>query len=274
MGKSYRVELPKNGFDTYFICSDVHSKHIHLPTFKIMLEMAMTLKKKPHLIINGDLLDVDWLFKKNECFLENRKKASGIEDFFIPMFDEEMKWGNWFFDCVEKYFNNIVYIQGNHDERITWFSESKECPAAYKPYFNISSALKLKERNVYHARYNDWIDIGNLSITHGMYHGPSAQKKHYEASGGRSVIYGHVHKLQITPFTSRGETKQVWSLPCMSTLSPEYIKNSENDWSNGFMVINVYPNGNFQAHTIQIWENKFTSFDGKEYKGKIKLENW
>jgi len=274
MGKTYYIEPPSKGTATYFICSDVHTKHIHIPTFKIMLEMAKDCKKKPNLIVNGDLLDVDWLFKKNEAYNEFKKRQNGIEDYFLPMMEEEIAWGNWFFDSIYPYFKDCIYINGNHDERITWFAESKECPEAYKHNFDLGKSLNLSERNITHLRYNDWLDLGELSITHGMYHGPSAQKKHYEASGGRSVIYGHVHRLQVTPFTSRGKTKQVWSLPCMSTLNPHYVRNSENDWSNGFMVVNVHADGSFNAHTIQVWNDQYTSFDGTVYTGKIKLGNW
>lgn len=90
MGKTWCIDPPKKGFDTYFICSDVHTDHIHLPTFKIMLEMSKKYKSKPNLIINGDLLDVDWLFKKNEQYLDYRKRANGIEDFFIPNVEKNL----------------------------------------------------------------------------------------------------------------------------------------------------------------------------------------
>jgi len=99
-------------------------------------------------------------------------------------------------------------------------------------------------------------------MTHGMYHGSTCVKKHYEACGGRSVLFGHVHRLECRSFISRGETRQAWSLPAMCQLDPEYIKNSENNWSNGFGEVNVKHNGNFNFNAFQIWDDELVWPDG------------
>jgi hypothetical protein len=57
-----------------------------------------------------------------------------------------------------------------------------------------------------------------------------------------------------------------WSLPAMCTLNPEYIKNSENNWSNGYGTLHMKPNGNFNFFTHQIWDNELILPNGLNIK--------
>ena len=104
--------------------------------------------------------------------------------------------------------------------------------------------------------YNDWLDFGQLSITHGMYHGPSAHKKHFQACGGRNVLFGHVHSSECETFVSRGVSKSAWSLPAMCELNPHYIKNSETSWQNGYATVFMKPNGNFNLNIHLVLDNE------------------
>lgn len=264
------LNTPRSGIDTYFIAGDWHSHHLDKSTYNIMVNHAIYVKskfpkRKLKLIINGDFIDAAHFMAKKEEFKKWIKLKEGIEDYFLPLHEKEMEWANNILDELEMIFDQIIFICGNHCWRVDWFSQV-HAPAAYKPAFNLQADLHLRKRKIEFIRYNDWLDIGHLSITHGMFHSTTSNKKHYEASGGRSVIYSHIHKASMTPFMSRGDTKQVWSLPAMCNLNPEYIKNTETNWSNGYGIINMKPNGNFNFNTFQVWDNELILPSGDKIK--------
>jgi hypothetical protein len=131
------------------------------------------------------------------------------------------------------------------------------CPAGYKEMFQYESALHLQKRGILFVDYNNWLDIGDhLSVTHGMFHGTSAHKRHFDASGGRSVIFSHIHHDNKMSFMSRGDTKQVHSLPAMCNLNPDYIRNTETNWTNGYGQIHMRSDSKFNFYTFTQWDDK------------------
>jgi hypothetical protein len=167
-----------------------------------------------------------------------------------------MKWANEILDRLQKVFSKIIYIDGNHCEtRVKNFRE-KYASVNTKHIFNSYLQMKLDQRRIEYINYNDWLDIGELSITHCMYHGSSCHKKHYLAAGGNSVVFSHVHHVETHSYVSRGKTKMSWSLPAMCSLNPEYLKNQEQNWSNGYGTIHFRPNGFFNLYIHNIWDNQ------------------
>ena len=251
LDKITRLDLPKGtAINTYHIASDWHSFNMHKPSYNILVEHALDFPvSKRKLIINGDFLDIPYGMKKNEQFKFWKSKAHNVEEFFLPAFNEEVAWGNAILDELQMVFSEIIFI------------------AAYKDHFILNNALNLHKRGIISIPYNHWLDIGKLSVTHGMAHGTTAIKKHYEKSGGRSVCFGHVHQVEIKSFHSRGETKQGFSLPAMCDLNPEYMRDTENNWSNGFAVVNMKSNGSFNYHIMQVWDDELVLPRGRVLRG-------
>jgi len=252
--KINKVSLPNKGVvDSWFITSDWHSFYFHQPCLNLLLKTSARVPKKNRkLVINGDFLDFKWLYKQDGGYKNWKSHKDGMDQFFVPKLIEESIWGNDMLDTLEKHFSEIIFLEGNHSARLGYF-QNKICPKAYRDMFDLSAALKLEERGITHIQYNHWLDIGKASITHGMYHGPSALNKHYQASNGRSVIFGHLHHVASKSFFSRGESSTVWITPCLSTLSPDYLKDIENNWSLGFGELNVISTGEFwyNIHSIK-----------------------
>lgn len=263
MEKTTVLPPPLEGIDNYFIASDWHSFHLNPACISILLQHAKLhdpLNRR--LIINGDFLDLAFFMKKMESYKKFIGRPDGIEGYFLPLFEEEITWGNKCLDELQKVFNEIIFISGNHDKpRVDVFLG--DCPHAYRHNFDFKKALKFEQRNIVFVEYNNWLDIGDLSITHGMFHGTSALKKHYEACGARSCIFGHVHHDNKQSFMSRGKTKQVHSLPAMCDLNPDYIKNSETNWTNGYGLINMKPSGHFNYHVFTVWDNELVLPNGR-----------
>lgn len=264
MSKTYKLDTPKSGIEKWYIAGDWHSFFLHKPTFNILCEHALITTKNKldrRLIINGDFLDIPYGMKKHEGFKFWKSKAHNAEEFFIPMYEEELEVGNKMLDELQTVFSQIVFISGNHDS--PRLDNIKSCVGKeYHHFFNINSGLNLEKRNIPEIGYNDWLDFGEVSITHGQAHGGTAVKKHYEKSGGRNCIFSHVHQFEVKSFHNRGKTTQCFSLPAMCELNPEYMRNGDNNWSNGFGEILMKPNGHFNWNVYQVWDDELVLSNG------------
>lgn len=259
---------PSKGISSSFIAGDWHSGALNTKTFNILIEHAKSLPPDMrNLIINGDFLDASHIMARCENFKKWIKRGEGIEEYFIPLSESEFEWGNECLDRLQEVFTDIIFIEGNHDWRYRWFAES-HAPLAYKHNFDYMKALKFDERNIDYVYYNEWLDWGDkLSITHGMYHGTTCLKKHYEASGSKNVIFSHVHHYDIKSFQVRGDTRNSISLPAMCDLNPEYIKGRETNWSNGYGQIHIRPDSTFNFNCFQIWDGKLALPCGRILEG-------
>ena len=272
MNKVHKIKSDKKSNQFYIVAGDWHSFHLDESAYKALIATAKSISKKNgkskvHLVINGDFLDVPYLMKKDEGFQFWKTKSVGIESFFIPMLDEECDWGNIILDELQKIFKTITLVGGNHCEaRIRYFRESKHCPKAYKHYFDLEARLKLKERNIKLIKYNDFLQLGkNLFITHGMFHGSTCHKKHYEAVSS-SIIFSHIHNHGVKAFSCLGETKHSISLPAMCKLDPEYLKGNTTNWSVGFGLVVLRPDNMFHFTCHQLWNDKLILPGGEEFE--------
>ncbi len=265
MDKVVRLPIPRKGkVDIYDIASDWHDQHSDLVAVDILIQFAQLRPRKHRkLIIPGDFLDLAEFMPRSPQYRQWIKRADGIEEFFLPAVNAAFDWGNAMLDRLQKVYDTIILMGGNHEHRLVDFSRIVDSLVpAYSHNFNMQTGLKLKDRGIQYIPYNHWLDIGHISITHGMYHGTSCLKRHYEACG-KSVIFGHVHMDDVKSFTRRGDTVKAWSLPCMAGLAPEYLKNRENNWTNGFGVLRMKSNGRFNFHVHTIWDDELVLESGR-----------
>lgn len=255
-----------------FIAGDWHSFNLHLPSFNILLKHAKSLSPKHQknmmLVINGDFIDTPYLMPKSPGFQQWKDRKDGIETYFLPEFENEIRWANDTLDALQTVFKRIVFISGNHDNpRVDLFRENY-CPAAYKEHFVLENQLNFEKRKIQYIPYGDWLDLGpHLSITHGNFHGPSALRKHFMACGFKNVVFSHVHQAECASFTSRGDTRCAWSLPAMCDLNPHYIKNNDTSWVNGYATVHMKPSGKFNLHTHLIFDDELLLPNGEVIKG-------
>lgn len=267
MGMVHVMNTPKQN-QFWFIAGDWHGRHIHEPSFNILISHALLLpKEQRNLIINGDFIDTAYFMPKNPEFQMYVGRKDGVDTFFLPEWEDEIQWANEKLDELQSVFNIIVFIHGNHDgPRVNEFRE-KHCPAGYKDHFHLGAKLNLAKRKIPEIQYNDWLDFGLLSITHGMFHGSTCHKKHFEASGARNVIFSHVHHYECKTFPVRGESRSAWSLPAFCNLNPHYIKNSDVNWQNGYGTIFMKPTGEFNFTAFIVKDNELLLPTGQVLKG-------
>ncbi len=252
---------PERQTDFYFIISDIHSDKLHMPSYDIMKQHAeMHPKGSRRLIINGDGLECEFLMGKPTDFRKWAKNVPFIEG-LIEKADEEMEWANNFLDDLQKTFDYIYWLDGNHCWRY-WNWMENFCPYEYRHNFDHVKRIGLEERGIPYIPYPDYLDIGMFTIMHGTKHGQNHNKQHYQMVEGRDLIYGHVHHNNTTSFPTRGRSRKVYSMPCMSDLGPEYqLKRGENNWAHGYGVLNMRWDG---EGFLNIFE---------PYKGMLPISN-
>jgi hypothetical protein len=254
-------KVRKGKLEKYLIASDWHSFSLHNQTYSIMLKYAKE-HKITNLIILGDFIDAPYFMEKSSEFKKWIKRENNIEDFFLPNFEEECEWANSILDELQKQFKNIILMGGNHCcLRVRNFRE-KYCPSAYSHNFSLSYQLKLESRKIQFIPYGDWLDVGEVSLCHGHFHGSSCHKKHYDASGGRTTIFGHIHHHESKAFLSRGVPKKSYSLPAMCNLNPDYIRGSPTNWTNGFASMVITDKSHF-INVYEIMDNSLALPNGK-----------
>lgn len=267
MGKVHEIKPPKEN-QNWFVASDWHYNKLHLPSFNILIQHAITLPKhQRNLIILGDFLEASYMMKKDPEYQHWKDRRDGCDLFFLPNFEEEMKWGNDTLDALQSVFNHIVFVHGNHDQPRFEEYRSKYCPIEYQPHFNVDEKLNLLKRNIGSIPYNDYLKIGQLYLTHGQFHGPSALVKHYMITGANNIVFGHVHKAEQKSFSILGQTRCAWSIPCMSSLNPHWLRGADNDWTNGYGQFWIRPDGNFNFTTHLIFNDILILPNGEVIKG-------
>lgn len=261
------MQTPGKGIASAFIAGDWHTGALNKATYNILKQHALSLPPNMrNLIINGDFLDASHLMKNQPDFKKWIKRGDGMDEYFLPMCEAEIEWGNEILDDLQKVFKEIIFIYGNHDWRYEWFGSI--CAPAYKHNFDLNLKLHLDKRGIDYVKYNDWLDWGsNLAITHGMAHGATCHKKHYELSGAKNVVFSHIHRYECKAFAVRGHTRNSVSLPAMCDLNPEYIRNTENNWSNGYGQILMRPDSQFNMYIHQVWDDELVLPDGLVLRG-------
>jgi UDP-2,3-diacylglucosamine pyrophosphatase LpxH len=250
---THELKLPRKP-QNWFWYSDLHEKHLHQKTYNILIDHALSLQEdQRNLILGGDFLDLPFLMPKGQAFQTWAKRSDGADMYFLPLWEDEIKWGNEKLDELQSVFRNIIFMNGNHDNPRADVYREMYCPAGYKEHFYIGKALNLEKRGIGEIAYGDWLNFGpDLTLTHGIAHGASAAARHYLLGRGRSVIHGHLHKFQKTPFPVRGTTQYVYSMGCGSTKNPHYIKNIDNDWENGYGSFIMMPDGSHYVFQHEI----------------------
>ena len=263
----HQMALPKAP-QRWAFATDWHEDTLNIPTFNIFIQYMLSLPKdQRNVILGGDFLNLNFLMPKGAEFQSWVKNPLGCDTYFLPLWEKETRWGNEKLDELQSVCNNIIFLHGNHDNPRADVFREKYCPVGYREHFHVGKALNLEKRGIGEVMYGDWLDVGPyLSFCHGMAHGPSAPKRHFMLSGGRTVVHGHLHHYECTAFPVRGDTRYVYSMPCMADLNPAFIKNIDNNWANGFGDILLMPDG---SHYIDVYivKNGQTSIHGKVYIG-------
>jgi hypothetical protein len=223
-----------------------------------MLDFVKSYKPHVH-IIGGDLLDADGISHWPSNDLAPRS--------FIPEVIEARKFLDTLTDSLPEK-SDIIYIEGNHEDWI------RQAMVAKMPEFffgldelgllpNLSSLLDLEKRNISLIPVNEFLKIGKIYWTHGLYTGPGAPKKHLSLVKG-NIYYFHTHDVLSHHEPSMNGMIESASLGCLCRLDAPFLKGRPNNWVHAFGVFEIYRDGTYSFYCPKIFNGRFY-FNGKKY---------
>ena len=106
-----------------------------------------------------------------------------------------------------------------------------------------------------------------MKITHGIYAGSNPAKTHVMKTLS-NILVGHCHSPEMVLVHSPAKEVSVvgYVNGAMCGMAPDYMKNKPHNWSLGFAVLYLFPDGGFDVALVRIVKNRFV-FNGKVYSG-------
>jgi predicted phosphodiesterase len=132
----------------------------------------------------------------------------------------------------------IIFLQGNHEARLTKYLWSTAKALATLRSLEIESLLQLKKLNIQYETDGIW--LGDLFVYHGtIVRAKAAYTAHAELlKNGCSGMSGHTHRDGKAAVRHRGGQLCWWENFCMCQLDAEYIKGIAN-WTQGWSLVTV-----------------------------------
>lgn len=166
----------------------------------------------------------------------------------------------------------IHYLEGNHEARIekwclTSALRNKHDAKMLLDTYGTETQLHLAKRKISFYKQGQFYDgcripstikLGKCYFTHGSRVGKNATQAML-SDYGACVVFGHVHKIQsASSRTVEGGEIGAWTPGCLCRLQPLWRHTAITDWSHGYGVQLVRPDGDFLHITVPI-------IDGKSY---------
>jgi hypothetical protein len=249
---------------------DIHYPVHHQPTLDAAVEYMQ--KNPPDIFVfGGDQFHFDCLSHHTKGTPMYRTRRSYMND--IEGFEKNILTP---LEAVLPKKVEKVWHEGNH-ERFPWdfIEEHPELEGAVDHI----GLLNLVERGWKVIPLGHASKLGKLTVAHGeILSGQGNQgsafpaKKAVDVYSG-NVLVGHSHSPQSWTKCSPVEQTDKWQghvAPCACSVNPIYLRNRATSWLNGFCLIDILPNDNFNYYPIIVSAGQF-SFGGKVYgKGKRK----
>ena len=254
------------------ISSDYHGTFIDRRAFDILLKFT-DYYKPDQFIINGDFLD----FYSISKFDKNVNRKYDVQD--------EINIGKWILRQIRETVGNktkIVYLKGNHEERLSKFLWANP-EIAQLDALELKNLLALKDFGVqfidvtcdYWKSDSGHYQIADMLIMHGDNRLNGASTSKYSGYSAKntmmtlqnSVAIGHCHRLGLIYNSS--PYKELIGLECGCLCLPTGTAN----WQQGFVTFENDKETTFN-HRLHFIKNGSLIIDGKKYisrKKNIKL---
>lgn len=235
-------------FNDFILAADFHVPNHRNEPIAAMLKYAKENNIK-QLFINGDLLD-------NTPFTRWAREPLNRND-VRRWFDMAQNLLKEF----KKYFNEIYWLEGNHDFWYKRFLMQKASELFDDPYYELENRLKLKEIGVTFIGQEYLVKAGHLNIIHGhiLFRGGGSY-----ANGARmlymktkaNTIASHLHvESSHTEPDLNDKIVTTFVTGCMCSLRPEYQPYGGKS-CHGFAHIKVKPNRDFTVKNMRIFNGE------------------
>ncbi len=173
---------------------------------------------------------------------------------------------------LEKYTRHIVYLEGNHEQRVERWALGQGGLGLYlyrsvSPRKIFSKGRKNFTWIPYRAKdiQSHYAITPDLWAIHGWSFSKHAASTHMNIARSVSIVHGHTHRMQA--YASRdpatGRIIKAWSPGCLSKLQPLYKLESPTEWNHGFSII--YIDGKqWTDYTVTIHKGSCILPDGRK----------
>lgn len=235
-------------WDDFIFASDFHVPNHRTEPIKAMLDYAIENNIKK-LLLGGDLLD-------NTPFTRWLHEPIAITD--VP------RWFDMARDLLIQFktvFDEIIWIEGNHDFWFKrWLMEKAEILFG-DPYFHLESRLRLNELGIKYIDQRHLIKAGKLNIHHGHItlrgggsYANAARMVYMKTKS--SMMVGHVHvESSHTEPDIDDKIQTTFSVGCMCTLRPDY-QPFGGKACHGFARVRVKQNKDFNVNNFRIYKGQ------------------
>ena len=229
------------------ILSDIHIPYHSIDSITSAFNYAK--KEKPDtVLLNGDTID---FFQLSRFCKEPGKRS----------FAHELAAFKQFFEVLQKTFKARVYFKlGNHEERYNQGLWQKAGERDGVEEFKLEEIIKARAEGIEVIGDKRIMNAGELNIVHGHEFGGSIFSPVNIARGlflraKVSAMQGHNHQTsEHTESNMNGKITTTWSLGCLCELNPAYLP--INKWNNGFAIVDVADNGDFEVRNKRIHKGK------------------
>lgn len=237
---------------------DVHAPY-HSPQATETATKIVSWFKPDIITILGDFLDYDPLSRHIEGSIVHKASVS---------MKAEFDSANSLFDGFTKHCQNVVYLEGNHENRyVAYLDKHPEV----RGLVEVDKGLEFTSRrkagySIKHFQYNECHRIGDLYATHGTYTSVNHAAKHVQ-SYGRNLVYGHIHDLQAATHISPIDVSKKHMATCLGCLcdrNPSYMRNAPNKWVHCIGLAYFREDGSFNLYPVIISDGVAT-FAGKVF---------
>lgn len=244
----------KKKLETAIVIPDLHVPYHSKGVVEIAVQLIKDTKPD-HIVLLGDCFDAEFL---------GRWTTSTVEQGIYRTLEEIEVFKREVYEPIRKAAKKaqIYWTGGNHDmQRLKDVIEEMPDRAKQLDLQRMFPDVKMTE-------YNEWVKIGKMYFTHGVYTNIHHSKKTADMWQS-NVMYGHVHDVQqYTKQTLVDKQPHITiALGSACSRNPAYMKNRPNNWVHALGVVYFQKGGHFTAYTPIIVEGK-TVFNGKIYGGK------
>lgn len=245
---------------------DLHHPKVHKPTWNAALDFIQKNSKKiAGVYFGGDQFDNSEISHHNAG--KPLYKPTGSYAKNTESFDKDILWP---LENVLSKGTTKIWQIGNHDD---WELQFVESHPEFEGAVERPILLKLESRGWEIIPCGSGYQLGKLTLIHGeTLSGVGNQAAGYHAKKAvetycGSVLYGHMHSPQSYTKVLPHHQTDKWQgicAPILGATNPGYLRNRPTAWLNGFCVVEMQENGNFNVYSVVVVGGKF-SFGGVVY---------
>lgn len=226
---------------------DLHSPHHDSVAYNLMLDYAQDFKPD-EIVILGDWFD---------CYSVSRFDKS--PERMVLALEDELAVG---IDLIQALMTrlkpkHLYFVEGNHENRITRYVKA-HAPLIHKIIPPLHELFELPRKSSF-IPYGEFLELGNLSICHGIKVGRQSTTQMLDMLS-KDVLYGHTHRLQqSTKRLYGGKTVSAYSCGWLGRYD-EVDYAAHPDWAHGFGV-GVWKGLNHSIFLHEIKERKLLTLE-------------